>query len=103
MVLISKRKLKEFRIQRLFLREDFPTDHKFRQWKSRPKPVHESHSASVDAPISVSSKSRVSLDPHETGSDSQQVSTVEGSSVHCKSSDVNVSTSLLFLHCHQLL
>ena len=34
------------------------------------------------------------LDTHETGSDSQQVSTVEGSSVHCKSSDVNVFTSL---------
>ena len=55
MVLISKRKFKEFKIQRLFLREDFPPDHKVRHWDSGPKPVHASHSASADAPISFSS------------------------------------------------
>ena len=86
--------LKEFRIQCLFLREAFPPDHKVRQLKSRPMPVHASHSASADAAISASSKSRVSLGPHDTASESQQVSTVEGSSVHCNSSDVEDSTSL---------
>ena len=34
-VLFSKRKLKDFRIQHLFLREDLPPDHKVRQWKLR--------------------------------------------------------------------
>ena len=34
------------------------------------------------------------MDSHDTASESQQVSTVEGSSVHCNSSDVELSTSL---------
>ena len=69
------RERRSLAIGSLFLREDFPPDHEVRQWKSRPKPVHAFHSDSADAPIPVLSKSRVSLDPHETGSDSQQVST----------------------------
>ena len=45
--------------------------------------MHASHSASADAPISVSFKSGVSLDSHDTASESQQVLTIEGSSVNC--------------------
>ena len=56
-VLFSKRKLKEFRLQHLFLREDLSPDHKVRQWRSEPKPTHATHSASTSSGASNSKAS----------------------------------------------
>ena len=56
-VLFSKRKLKEFRLHHLFLREDLSPDHKVRQWRSEPKPTHATHSASTSSGASNSKAS----------------------------------------------
>ena len=81
-VLFSKRKLKDFRLQRLFLREDLSPDHKVRQWRSGSKPAHESQSAPAGAPTSKPSQSRESLNTLDSVSlpISQQVSPSESSS-----------------------
>ena len=57
-MLFSNRKLKDFRLQCLFLREDLSPDHKVRQWKSRSKSTLENQSVSAGASTSESSRSR---------------------------------------------
>ena len=64
LILLRKTKLKEFRIKRLFLREDVAHDHKLRQRQSDPSSKSNAPSSALDAaPIPASSRS-VTPVPH---------------------------------------
>ena len=61
-MLFSKRKLKDFRIQHLFLREDLPPDHKVRQWKLRSSALQiQSASGGHGSTISDPSSSTIAM------------------------------------------
>ena len=65
LILLRKTKLREFRIKRVFLREDVAPDHKLRQWQSDPSSKSNAPSSAPDAaPIPASSRSATPV-PHQ--------------------------------------
>ena len=107
-VLFSKRKLKDFRIQHLFLREDLPPDHKVRQWMLRSSALSTSQNNSAigtgsssadpsflrDASLPANTESSDSLLPSQSASlampdsDSRQFLSVSLSSSHADPSSL---------------
>ena len=92
LVLLRKASLREFRIKRLFLREDVSPDHKLRSRK--PSPSVESHSgiSSQAHPVSHSSPSSEAQSLSYTSGDSAPLNRGPLSSATCDTSSKSVST-----------
>ena len=93
LVLLRKSSLREFRIKRLFLREDVSPDHKLRSRK--PSPSVESHSgnSSQAHPVSHSSPSSEAQSLSYTSGDSAPLNRGSLSSATCDTSSKSVSTT----------
>ena len=93
LVLFRKASLREFRIKRLFLREDVSPDHKLRSRK--PSPSVESHSgnSSQAHPVSHSSPSSEAQSLSYTSGDSAPLNRGPLSSATCDTSSKSVSTT----------
>ena len=93
LVLLRKASLREFRIKRLFLREDVSPDHKLRSRKPSPSVESYSGNSSQAHPVSHSSPSSEAQSLSYTSGDSAPLNRGPLSSATCDTSSKSVSTT----------